>query len=77
MNKYNEIEMTCTCYEEVVSITVIPSTMEVCFNVARRTVGADGVMVGTSTHSVTEVLPADSILIETLLEEYTSLVSSD
>ena len=70
MNKFNETEIgTCTCYEEVLSITLIPSSNEICFNVAKYTIDGDGVGIGKSSYRVEYVMDSAD-LFDRVMEEY-------
>lgn len=76
MNKFNEMEIgDCTCYEEVLSVTLIPSSNEICFNVAKCTIGADGVEIGKSLYRV-EYAMDSADLMDRVMEEYTNRDSS-
>ena len=71
-DRFNEEEMTCNCYEEILSITLIPNIKTASFNVATRTRSADGMLLGSTFKTVEKRLPEDNDIFEQIISEYTA-----
>lgn len=66
MQKFNEDEMVCTCYEEVSSVVFIPKSGQLIFNIKKVTLGPDEEEIANGMNTEEAIVPEDANLLETL-----------
>ena len=67
MTKYNERQVSCTCYEEIKNIIFIPDSEQLIINTQTVMLSPENEEVGRETKSETASLPADNVLLDVLL----------
>jgi hypothetical protein len=77
MDKYNEGEMVCTCYEEVTNIVFIPNGGKLVVSSRKVTLGPDGEEIGRSDRTDSAVVPEEDNLLDTLLAYRTDVGAVD